>query len=216
MDSIRRAGPDDLHFVVSAILEAERSGSGASAYERVFDLSPAEVRGLVQAMVEQGLEGSELSCGSFWLSLERGAPVAGLAAWVEASDGPGSALLRAAALADVLGRERWQAAGPRLRALRDVDIAREPGTLQIESVYTVPERRGRGEVSALVERAIEDCRARAAHVRRAQILSVVENAASARAFARAGFRETRRVTSSAPEVRALFPGSGRILWERQW
>jgi predicted GNAT family acetyltransferase len=214
--NVRRAGQDDIDFVVTAIIEAERGGSGATVYERVFDLSPTEVRALVREMVEQGLDGSELSCASFWLALDRDAPMAGLAAWIEGSDGPGSAMLRAAAISRALGRKRWQAAAPRLRALRAVDVARQPGTLQIESVYTAPEQRGRGVVRELIERAIADCRATHAHVTRCQILSVVENGASARAFARAGFRERRRVTSSSPEVLALFPGSGRILWGRDW
>ena len=216
VDQVRRAGPDDIEFVVTAIVEAERSGSGASVYERVFDLSPADVRALVREMVEQGLDGSELSCASFWLAVDGDVPVAGLAAWVEADGGPGSAMLRAAALVHALGARRWQASAPRLRALRAVEVARQPGSLQIESVYTAPEQRGRGTVSELIGRAIADCRATHPHVTRCQILSVVENGASGRAFARAGFREVRRVTSSASEVLAFFPGSGRILWERDW
>jgi GNAT superfamily N-acetyltransferase len=216
MLSMRPGGPDDIDFAVTAIIEAERSGCGATVYERVFGLSASELRSLVRRMVEQGLEGSELCCSSFWLAVDGGAPVAGLATWIEAHEGPGSALLRAAALAHALGNARWQAAAPRLRALHAVDVAREPGTLQIESVYTVPAHRGRGVAGGLIERAIAGRRATHAQVTRCQILSVVENRASARAFARAGFREVRRVTSGSPDVQALFPGSGRILWEREW
>lgn len=203
--------------MVTAILEAERSGSDATVYERVFDLSPAEVRALVREMVEQDLEGSELSCASFWLAVDDdGSPVAGTAAWIEADDAPGSAMLRASALGHLLGRDRWQAATPRLRALGAVDIPRQPGTLQIESAYALPGLRGRGVMTDVFERAIAHCRETRADVTRCQILSVVENDASARLFLRTGFHEVRRATTEAPEVRALFPGSGRILWERAW
>src|SRR5262249_1505364 len=123
-----------------------------------------------------------------------------------------SSRLRATLLGHVLGAARWSAARPQLELLREIDIAREPGALQIEAVYVPPAHRGKRVAPALIERALDEHRARG--VRKAQILSVVGNEQSRRAFLHAGFSIVRETRSDRAELAAVFPGSGRILWER--
>src|SRR5262249_4538319 len=119
-----------------------------------------------------------------------------------------SHIVRATLLADALG-PRWTTATPRIKLLAEVDIPRAAGALQIESVHVVESHRGRRIAATLIEDALAE-----EHPALAQILSLIENDASARAFEAAGFHEARRRGSESPELRALLPGSGRVLWER--
>ncbi len=210
----RRATLADLDFVATAIIEAERSGTGHTVYERVFDLPPDALRALVESLLREEIPGSELCCDNFVLALADGAPVGGIATWIEAQGNPPSSIVRANMLAWALGAERWRAAQSRLQLLAAVDVPRAAGALQVESVYVVPSHRGGGVTRAIIEHAIAECRAAQPEVEKAQILSVVENEPSRRAFSRAGFTIARRIQSESPELAALFPGTGRLLWER--
>ena len=212
--SIRRASLADVDFVVTAIREAERSGGQKTTYERLFELEPAALDELLRRLLAEELPGSELSCDSFLLALDGAVPVGGCAAWVEGREAPSSRLVRTNLLAFTFGEERWRQARPRLAILAPIDLGREPNTLQIESLYVARSHRGRGVARALIDFAIDACRAAAPQVGKAQIQSVIENRRSAATFAGAGFAVTREVRSEDPALGAIFPGSGRRLWER--
>lgn len=208
--SYRRATIADIAFVTEAIAEAERSGAPASVYERVFGLDRAGLAALLEAMLREEIAGSELCCDSFLLALDDGLPVGCIATWIEAAEGMSSNLMRAHLLVHALGAERWAAARPRLASLAAIDIPREPGALQIEAVYTAPAHRGRRVTPSLIARAL----AEPGGASKAQILSVLGNESSARAFTHAGFSIARQTRSEDPALREIFPGTGRILWER--
>ena len=214
--SYRRATASHLDFLAAAILEAERSGTAHTVYERLFDLTADELVSALKSMLGEEIPGSELCCASFLLALTEpdGVPAGCIATWIEAEEGPASNLVRAGLLLHTLGADRWAAARPRLELLGEIDIPRAAGALQIEAVYVAEAHRGEGLTRDLIERALAETRAAKPHVRKAQILSVAENESSLRAFSRAGFAVTRRTRSSSPALRALFPGAGRLLWER--
>jgi GNAT superfamily N-acetyltransferase len=212
----RRGTIEDLDFLTGAILDAERSGAAHTVYERLFDLSPADVAATIKSMLAEEIPGSELCCESFLLAVEAegGAPVGCIATWIEGEEGPPSNLVRANLLLHTLGEGPWSAARPRIELLRTIDVEREPGALQIEAVHVAEARRGKGLTRELIERALASTRAEKASVHKAQILSIAGNESGSRAFTRAGFTITRQTHSDSPAVRALFPGAGRLLWER--
>jgi ribosomal protein S18 acetylase RimI-like enzyme len=210
----RRGTLDDVDFLVPAIIAAERSGGPRSLYERLFDLDEAELAAILRAILAEELPGSELCCDSFWIALEEGEPAGCIATWIEGTGGAASAFARAALLSHAVGPERWKNAAERMRVLSLVEVPRAAGALQIEAVYVAPGHRGSGVAAALIEHGIEAVQREAPGTERAQILSVVGNSSSARAFEKAGFRVTRRAESDDPRVGALFPGGGRLLWER--
>lgn len=211
--SLRRATLDDISFVTRAIIEAERSGTPRSMYERVFALDEAGLAELVTAMLREDLPGSELSCEAFLLALEGETKVGAIATWIEGESGQPSNMVRASLLGYAIGPDRWAAARPELERLAAVDIPRSPGALQIEAVYVAPGHRGRRITARLIEHALLQQR-EAGGVEIAQILSVLGNERSRRAFTHAGFTVARETRSESPELLAIFPGSGRLLWER--
>ncbi len=207
----RRATRDDLEFITTTIVEADKSGTPATLYERVFDLTPDELRQTLGDILKEEISGCELCCESFWLAVDEGSPVGGLATWVEGRSGLSSNAIRASLLSSVLGATRWNLAESRLRALAPIDIRRSSGAFQIESVYVIPAYRGRGVVGDLLAHTL-------AHVdpgvERAQVLVASGNTPSQRAFSKAGFQVLKRTETSDPSIKALFPGSGRVLFER--
>jgi hypothetical protein len=210
----RRATLKDREFVVQAILDAERSGAQATVYEALFGVDAEQLAQALRTILDEEIPGSELCCDNFWLALEERNPIGCLATWIEARTTPPSSIIRANALSYAFGSERWIRAQPRLRLLGTVDLKREPGALQIEAVYAAPSHRGKGVVGGLLAHALEACRSETPDVRKAQILSVIENQSSARAFSKAGFGISARSQSNDPELTGFFPGTGRLLWEK--
>jgi len=212
--SYRRATLADIEFIVAAIIEAERSGGGFTAYERMFDILPDELPATLRTLLEEDMPGSELCCDNFLLAIDGTDPVGCLATWIEAEGASPSHIIRANMLAYVLGAERWSLARQRLAVIHEIDIPRESGTMQIEAVYVRPSYRGRRIVAGLVNEAIARCRIDHPGVRKAQILSVVENETSSKAFLNAGFSIVKQTRATNPAVSSLFPGTGRVLWEK--
>ncbi|MGD0947505.1 MAG: hypothetical protein ABSA52_08745 [Candidatus Binatia bacterium] len=211
--SFRQGTLQDVDFITQAILEAERSGTPRAMYESVFGLSEPEVRALLRAILDQDVPVCELCCGSFVLACDGPTPVGALATWVEGEEGP-SNLLRATLLVEQLGTTRWAQAQAPLRLVAEVDIPRQAGTLQIESIFVPAAQRGRRITGAMIAYALAECRRTHPTVRRAQVLTVLENVASGNALRHAGFAVKSRASSQNPELGRWFPGSGRLLWER--
>jgi hypothetical protein len=210
----RPATLDDIPFLVSAIIEAERSATPRGLYERVFDLDSKELSTILNAVLEDDVEGCELCPRSFHLAFDDTLPVACMAAWVEADGAPASNVVRMSQLSFAVGPDRWRRASARLRLLAEIEIPREPGALELESVYVANSHRGRGVIRGLFDHVFAFVEGNAPEARKAQMLTVVGNASATSAFARSGFAEVRRRVSSNPEILEIFPGAGRILWER--
>jgi GNAT superfamily N-acetyltransferase len=212
--SYRGAGLEDIDFVATAIIQAERSYTDRTIYERVFGIPGAELVGFVKDMLSEDIPGSELCCSSWVLAMAGGTTVGGIATWIEASGNLPSNLIHANLLAHALGQERWKQAQRDLAVLSEIDIKREPATMQIEGGYVVPSYRGRGIWNATMEHAISRCRVDHPEVEKVQMISVAENKAAYDTFSKSGFVVAKRTHSDNPEVESLFPGTGRVLWER--
>jgi GNAT superfamily N-acetyltransferase len=212
--SYRSAGIDDLDFVATAIVQAERQFTDRTIYERVFGLSTEELAGVVKEMLAEDIPGSELCCSSFLLAVVGETPVGGLATWIEARGNLPSNLIRTNLLSHVLGGERWRQAQHRLALLSEIDIKRDPGTMQMEDTYVLPSYRGRGIWNAMVEHVMARCRVDHPEVEKVQTISVVENKVSNDNLLKSGFVVVKQTHSDNPEIKSLFPGTGRFLWER--
>jgi ribosomal protein S18 acetylase RimI-like enzyme len=214
MIETRNATIDDMDIVATSIIEAERSGTARGLYERLFDLTRDELRAILRAMLAEEVPGSEFCCDSFLLAVENGLPVGAIAVWIEGAIGQPSSFVRATLLSRAVGAERWAGARGMLKLLGNVDIVREPGTLQIESVYVSSAQRGKRIAAQLIHQALRRCRQENPAVVKAQILSAVGNEASLKSFSDAGFVVARRVDFGDSPLLSIFPGTGRLLWER--
>jgi GNAT superfamily N-acetyltransferase len=209
--TIRPATLQDVPFLARAIREAEAGGGGAATYERLFDLTETECLATLAAMLEEEIDGSELSVGAFLLAEDAAnQPIAACAAWVEGAEGQPSSLLKAQLLHHTLGPERFRAAQPRLRLLAEVALERTQGALQLESFFTHPNARGKGIARQLIAAQLH----RHPAARRAEIQLTTANAAARAAYARAGFAEQATRRHPSPELAHLLGADGKVLLAR--
>lgn len=212
--TIRRAAPADADFIADAIIAAEKSGSNLLSYSAIFDLSEDEVREVLKQVMDEEIEGQEICLSHFLVAEVNEEPAGACACWIEAKDGVPSGQMKANILYHVLGKEKWDKAAEKLKAIAETNIERTSGAAQIESVYTKKEFRGRGITALLIEEHIKQLKQHASPGK-AQVILLSNNADAERAYTRAGFKKIaeRRGTSSL--LKEILPGDGKVMMERQ-
>jgi ribosomal protein S18 acetylase RimI-like enzyme len=210
----RKATIADIDFIVDAIITSEQSGTSYTIYERLFEISETEFRKILHQILTEEIPGSEFYCDNFILAIHNERPVASVAAWIEGENNRSSNTIKANILSYLLGKNNMQRANAHLKLIDEVMIDREPRALQIESVYTHPDYRGKRIAADLIRYVIDYYKETDGAVNKIQILSMLGNDSSFKAFTAAGFVNVVTKQSSNPEVHNILPGQGRILWEK--
>jgi acyl carrier protein len=154
--SIREATIDDVEFLADAISSAEKSGTDRLGLAALCGLTEEQLRHLLVAMLLEEIDGCEFSVSSFLIAELAGEPAAAVAGWIEGlPDEVPSMILKANLLAFTFPAESIVTLRAHSTALKDLQIERELGALQIEYVYVVEAHRGAGLAKKLIERQIE-------------------------------------------------------------
>jgi ribosomal protein S18 acetylase RimI-like enzyme len=213
--TIRRSRPEDIDFIIEAVMEAEKSGSDKLSYSGLFDMEPERVHGLLTAVFDEEIEGQELYLPNFVVAEEDGKLAGALSAWVEAEDGVGSNMIKGNIFGFLLGAERMAAIADRAAALADMAVERDAGTLQIENVYVHPSFRGRSLAGAMMERQIKDNLAAGKRFECVQSVLLGNNTSSLKAFEKAGFSIKKRNTTANPRIFDVLSCDTKILVEKK-
>lgn len=209
--SCRSATPQDIPFLVEAIVAAEKSGTDKLSYSTLFGLPEAEVHAMLAEALEEDITGQELCVSGFKIATVDGRPAGTVCAWVEGEGHRSSTLLKASLLAHFIGRERLAAAAPTLRIVGELTLQRDPGALQLESIYVTGAHRGRGITGRLIDAHLREA---PAGCRSAQIIVASHNAQALAAYAKAGFTVAREVEGRHPELLRLLPSARKVLLHR--
>ena len=203
----------DLPFIVDAIIYSERSGQSYCFYERAFRLAESELRGLLEDILNENIPSSELCIENFRVLRIDGEPTAALSCWIEGPGSQSSGFVKAMMFRHFLPVEKWQRAQPAIERIDEIAIPRTTGVPQIESVYVDPASRGKGILRKLIDFACDEYMA-IGH-RSIEMISVIENLASAKAFLKCGFSEKARTQTNCDDIKEIFPGTGKIRWVRE-
>lgn len=214
MDSIviSRAQPEELAFVVQAILEAEKGGIGPIPWCALFELTEAEFKKIIVQIIEEELEGQEWCMQQFFIAHYQGEPIAALSAWIEQANGQSAAMLMSSLVYHFIPIEKRASAADRLSKFSQLRISRTPGTLQLESIYTHPNYRGKGIIHQLITEVIHQVKSEYPELTGVEIILSGNNIAAQNAYAKAGFECVEKVNYSGPEseILNLFPGISRV------
>ena len=141
---IRRASLNDKDFIADVIIEAEKSGTGNCGLAKLYDLTEQELKRYLVNMLEEEIDGCELSLSSFLVVEYDGEPVAAGGGWLEGDneDGLSSSILKANLIAYYIPAEKIKSSQLRLDIVKDIQIERELGTFQMEYAYVKKEHQG--------------------------------------------------------------------------
>lgn len=213
--TIRRAAPADADFIAEAIIAAEKSGTGLLSYSAIFDLTEDEVRDVLKQVMDEEIEGQEICLSHFLIAEVNGERAAACACWVEAKEGVPSGQMKANIFYHVLGKEVWDKANEKLKAVAETNIDRSAEAAQIESVYTKEEFRGRGLTAMLIDEHLKHLRKNDPALSKAQVILLSNNTGAEKAYRKAGFEKAAERTGTSALLKEILPCNGKIMMERQ-
>lgn len=213
---VRPAKIKDIDFLVETIIEAEKSGSEILSYTSIFGLSEIEARKYINKMLNEEVDGCDLSVSSFLIAEKEGQLAAALSMWVEGLDGElPSSELKGNLLIHCLPIEAFEYAKKVSHHFSDLHIECEPGTLCIGGGYVAPAHRGKGLLKTLNEKHIINAMKLnpPPHEVFAQIFS--NNLPSIKTYEKLGFEQIAVYSSKYANIKEFFPSDKKILLRKQ-
>lgn len=209
----RKAEKQDTEFIIETIVFAEKSGTDHIGYCTTFDISEDEFVAFLRYALEEEIEGQEFCTDHFIIAEEDGVRAGACAAWVEGAAGNSANMLKAYLFMEHFGQERMEAAEGRMKGFASFQFEREPGSIQIESVYVTDAFRGRGLTGAIIREHIKDLCNRYPAVSKAQVSTSMNNTFAIRAYEKVGFIITDRKKLYDEDLKATLPFDERCLLE---
>ena len=134
--NIRKATEADKDFLITSIIEAEKSGSDIISYCAIFSITEEELRAALNNMLDEDMEGQELNISGFLVAEVDDEKAAALNTWVENANGMTSSMIKSNLLMYFIDRQAILNAAPAMALMNAVNIHRDNNALQIECVYT--------------------------------------------------------------------------------
>lgn len=208
---IRQATLNDISFLVDTIIEAEKSGTSTLTYTTIFGLSEVETREYIAKMLEEEIEGCELSVSGFILAEKNGSIAGAVGSWFEGSEGLPSNILKGNLLSFILPSTCHERARNLSNVVNDLHIEYINYTIQIGLVFVAPEARGKGLVTLLIDQTIRMLKEKYPGANEAYIQVFGNNLPAIRAYEKAGFEIIYRKNASLPETISYMPDSCKVL-----
>ena len=208
---IRPATIDDINFIVEAIIAAEKGGSNKLSYTSIFGLSENDTAKYLKLMLEEEIDGCELSISSY-LIVECGNELAAaIGAWIEGSeDGVSSSTIKGNLLSYTLPMEAFLKAKEISHIVSELSIEYIPDSLCIGIVYVKENYRGKNLVAALLEEQI-----RKALQNRKKIDVYIQvfgnNIPAIKAYKKLGFKEHEIISSENDKITNYLPSNKKLL-----
>jgi len=156
---IRKAKKEDIPFLAKMVLLAETSGSELISYKQMFPVPEKELIRIFEIILDNDQPGHGLTYLSFVIADLDGKQAAAACGYIEGEFGSSNHLMTGALMTG-FETELVIEAYKRNSTYKEVQIAKTYGTLQIDSVATLPEFRGKGLFKMIFE---EHCRIGRSH-----------------------------------------------------
>jgi len=210
----RKANIKDIPFLIDTIIEAEKSGTDILTYSTIFGLSEEDSRKYLASILEEEVDGCELSITSYMVAEIDNQIAAAISSWIEGIDGIPSTLLKGNLLNFTLPKECLERASSIAPIIADIHIEYIPNTIQIGLVYVSKVFRGRNLVRLLIDRQIEILLDGKIVPTSAYVQVYNNNLAAIKAYEKADFKRILYKKSTNKETLKYMPSDCKILMKR--
>jgi len=213
---IRKATLDDVEFVATVIIEAEKSMTNNFGLANFFELSEEDIRKYIIQILEEEVDGCEFSLSSFFVAEYDGEPVSALGGWLEGYyDDMPSALLKANLVGYVFPKENVLKTREKADIVKALQIERERGTYQLEYSYTRDDHRGHRLIQRLMMAHLAYAKELDPNVKKAQLHVFENNPTIIKVHERSGYHMAKRYVSNNPLVLGYYPYNVELLMEKE-
>tara|TARA_Y100001954_G_C15638936_1_gene516641 strand:+ start:191 stop:850 length:660 start_codon:yes stop_codon:yes gene_type:complete len=210
-----QATEHDIEFVLEAIINSDKSGSNYNSYCKIFDLTEDGLKNILIKILNESIPNSELNLSSFLIAKQNNTPMCTLSMWVEGVGFASNSQIKSSALSYFIGKEKWLEAQDKLRIVSEIELEREPGSVQIESLYVRNEFRGQRLLQKIINFGLNRDQIKKVYtVSKMQVISLKENKTAHKAFCNLGFEKKKSSQSKNQDILSVYNGSGKVLFEK--
>lgn len=212
---IRKATPDDVEFLVTTIIEAEKGSTNKLGLANYFEVTENELRQYLKAILEEEIDGCEFSISSYIVAEYEGIVVSAKGGWLEGhnEDEQTSAILKSNLISYYFPADKIRNAQNNWDMVKAIQVEREWGTYQWEYSYTVEEHRGHHLVSRINDQHIKQAIRLGA--KKIQGHAFANNIKILKVYEHSGFKVTKSYTSSHPLIKNYYPDDTVLLLEKE-
>ncbi|HQW92963.1 MAG TPA: hypothetical protein PKY28_07670 [Ferruginibacter sp.] len=212
---IRKAGPEDIPFLADVVIASEKGMSDRLSFTTLFNKPEAEARELIIQMFEEEVDGCELSLSSFIVTEFEGKPISGSGAWIEGFNGNmPSGILKSNLISYTFGKESIAYLKTKSHIVKDLQIDREPMTLQLEYFHIKDEHLGKGLDAALMDRIEQNALAEYPALKKVQCQIFKNSVFSIKILLRHGFKIVKSYRSDNGDIFDYLPYNEKLLMEK--
>ena len=213
----RPATVDDSEFLCDVIIAAEMGMSDKLSYCTLFSLSLDEARKAIISMLQEEIDGCELSVSSFTIAHIDGQPIGALGGWVEGHyEGQSSQMLKSNLIGYTLGKSAIEKLQEHTQMLKEFYIPRETGCMQIEYLFVNPTYIGRRIDIELMQHVEDRCIRLAPELTTGQAQLFRNSIWSIKLLMKFGYSITRSIKSTFPEVTNYIAHNEKVLMEKNF
>ena len=212
---IRNATDKDKAFVINSIIEAEKSGGANASYCNLFDIFDADLRILLDQILDESMEGQEICLEHFLIAEVNGTPAGAVSAWVEKANDMASNMIKSNLFMFFVNREKLLGAATKMKLLSEIGIERDDKALQIECVYTAEPFRGKGITKMLIDEHINRANLNGSDFNKVQVILLGNNVNARKAYEKAGFVTIKEKNCADNAILSILPYNSKILMEKQ-
>lgn len=212
---IRKATLDDVDFVVTVIVEAEKSMTNNLGLANFFDMTEDEIKKCLRSILEEEVDGCEFSLSSFFVAEYEGECVSALGGWLEGYyDDMPSAIIKSNLVGYVFPKEKVLQTRGKSEIVKALQIEREMGTYQLEYSYTRDDHRGHRLIQRLMMAHLSYAKEISPTVKKAQLHVFENNATIIKVHERSGYHIAKRFVSDNPLALQYYPYNVELLMEK--
>lgn len=212
---IRRATINDIPFLVETIIEAEKGGTDKLSYSTVFGLTIEDVRKYLALMLNEEIDGCELSVSSFLVAEAHGQVVGAVSAWIEGNEGIPSSVLKGNLLSYTLPKACIERASSLGYLINDIHIEFAPDTIQLGLGYVLDSFRGKNLSFILVNKQFEILSQLRPDISDIYTQVFECNRSSLRAVEKMGFKPVMIKESLKEEILNYLPFNRKVLLKKE-
>ena len=213
---IRRAEKKDIPFLATAIIAAEKGRSDKLSFSTLFNLSEEKAKKLIISMLEEEIDGCELSVSSFLVADFENEPIAAFGAWIEGlDDNMPSKILKSNLILNTFDKASIDYFKTKASIIKDILIEREPLTLQLEYIYIADKHIGKGLDNEFIIKSEQIALESYPALDKVQGQLYKNNIFAIIALRKKNFNIAKSSKSNNPEILDYLPFNEKLLMEKK-
>lgn len=208
---VRKATEKDVPFLITAIIEADKSGSDKSSYCSLLEITDQDLRSLIERIFSHQLEGFEFCISSFCILENLGRQVGACASWIEELDGIPSWQSRMLSIREESDVRSYAKMLSKTDVVSNLIPTRTPLSLQIESVFIDPDFRGKGLFSKMLQWHVSKALSQFKELNNIEMIVYDNNLAALNSYLKSGFTVVKKTAVDKEALKDMFPSTGMLL-----